>query len=66
MALGDPVYERPEKSSDQEPPPGHGLLVNLVIPANAATGGLKPADVLLSYNGTVLNKKDDLKAVAEG
>ena len=67
LALGDPVYERPEKSSDQERPPGHGLLVNLVIPgSNAATGGLKPADVLLSYNGTVLNKKDDLKAVAEG
>ena len=34
--------------------------------SNAATHGLKPGDVLLAYNGQVLNKKDDLKVVAEG
>ena len=47
--------------------PDHGLLVNMVIPgSNAATHGLKPGDVLLAYNGITLNKKDDLKVVAEG
>ena len=34
--------------------------------SNAATHGLKPGDVLLAYNGQVLNTKDDLKVVAEG
>ena len=67
LALGDPIYERPDKSSDPKPLPDHGLLVNVVMPgANAATHGLKPGDVLLAYNGTALNKKDDLKVVAEG
>ncbi len=67
LALGDPVYERPDKSSEPKPLPDHGLLVNVVVPgSNAATHGLKPGDVLLAYNGTALNKKDDLKVVAEG
>ena len=30
LALGDPVYERPDKSSEPKPPPDHGLLVNAV------------------------------------
>ena len=67
LALGDPVYERPDTSSDPKPLPDHGLLVNAVAPgSNAATHGLKPGDVLLAYNGMALNKKDDLKVVAEG
>ena len=67
LALGDPVYERPDKSSEPKPLPDHGLLVNVVTPgSNAATHGLKPGDVLLAYNGQALNKKDDLKVVAEG
>ncbi len=67
LALGDPVYERPDASSEPKPLPDHGLLVNVVIPgSNAATHGLKPGDVLLAYNGQTLNKKDDLKVVAEG
>ena len=67
LALGDPVYEHPDKSSDPKPLPDRGLLVNVVIPgSNAATHGLKPGDVLLAYNGIALNKKDDLKVVAEG
>jgi len=66
LALGDPVYERPDTSSDPKPLPDHGLLINMVAPgSNAATHGLKPGDVLLAYNGSPLNKKDDLKVVAE-
>jgi tetratricopeptide (TPR) repeat protein len=67
LALGDPVYERPDESSEPKPTPDHGLLVNIVAPgSNAATHGLKGGDVLLAYNGMTLNKKDDLKVVAEG
>jgi tetratricopeptide (TPR) repeat protein len=67
VALGDPVFDRPDRSSDPQPLPDHGLLVNVVVPgSNAATHGLKPGDVLLAYNGAALNKKDDLKVVAGG
>jgi len=67
LALGDPVYEQPDKSSEPLPLPDHGLLVNVVVPgSNAATHGLKDGDVLLAYNGQALNKKDDLKVVVEG
>jgi tetratricopeptide (TPR) repeat protein len=67
LALGDPVYQRPDKSNELKPLPDHGLLVNVVVPgSNAATHGIKPGDVLLAYNGSALNKKDDLKVVAEG
>ncbi len=67
LALGDPVYEALDRSSQPKPLPGHGLLVNVVMPgSNAAAHGLKPGDVLLAYNGQALDKKDDLKVVAEG
>ncbi|MGO9913674.1 MAG: tetratricopeptide repeat protein [Isosphaeraceae bacterium] len=66
LALGDPVYQRPQTSSEPEPLPDHGLLVNFVARgSNAATRGLKPGDVLLAYNGTALHKREDLKAVPE-
>ena len=66
LALGDPVYERPDNSSEPKPLPDHGLLVKLVVPgSNAATHGLKPGDVLLAYNGAALHKSEDLKAVPE-
>ena len=67
LALGNPVYERPDASGEPKPLPDHGLLVNVVLPdSNAATHGLKPGDVLLAYNGQTLKKKDDLNAVVEG
>ncbi len=67
LALGDPVYDRPDRSSEPKPPPDHGLLVNAVVRgSNAANHGMKDGDVLLAYNGQVLRKKDDLKVVAEG
>jgi tetratricopeptide (TPR) repeat protein len=67
LALGDPVFERHDESSEPKPLPEHGLLVNVVAPgSNAATHGLKPGDVLLAYNAVALHTKDDLKVVAEG
>jgi len=32
LASGDPVYERPDKASEPEPLPDHGLLVNYAPP----------------------------------
>ncbi len=67
LALGDPIFERPEKLADPVPGPDHGLLINLVAPgSNGATHGLQPGDVLLAYNGHSLNKDDDLKIVTDG
>ena len=67
LALGDPVFEDFDRSNEPKPLPDHGLLVNVVTPgSNAATHHLKPGDVLLAYNGQALNKKDDLKVIAEG
>ena len=64
---GRPGLRASRQSSEPKPLPDHGLLVNVVAPgSNAATHGLKPGDVLLAYNGQALNKKDDLKVVAEG
>jgi hypothetical protein len=66
LAVGDPVFERPDASSQPKPMPDHGLLVTMVTPgSNAATHGLKAGDVLLAYNSTVLHKHEDLKAVTE-
>jgi hypothetical protein len=67
LALGDPIYDRPDASSEPKPLPDRGLLVNVVLTgSNAAIHGLKTGDVLLSYNGRALNTKDNLKVVAEG
>jgi CHAT domain-containing protein len=66
LALGDPIFERPDQLNQPKPLPDHGLLVNLVTPgSNAAIHDLKPGDVLLTYNGTALHQRDDLKIVPE-
>jgi tetratricopeptide (TPR) repeat protein len=64
LALGDPVFDEPKPSPDPGPLPDHGLLVTVVIPgSNAHKHGLRPGEVLLSYDGRALHKRDDLKAV---
>jgi CHAT domain/PDZ domain len=63
LALGDPVFDRTESSPEPGPLPDHGLLVDLVVPgSNAARHDVRPGDVLLAYNGTLLRKREDLKA----
>ena len=65
LAVGDPVYDRSIRPNDP-PPPDHGLAVNSIeAGGNAATRGLKHGDVILSYNGTPLFKREDLKIVVE-
>jgi tetratricopeptide (TPR) repeat protein len=67
LAVGDPVFEHRDSTGDPKPLPDHGLLVTVVLPgSNAATHGLKPGEVLLSYDGGALSKKEDLKVVAVG
>ncbi len=66
LALGDPVFEKPERTNESKPLPDQGLLIQVVLPgSNAATRGLKSGDVLLTYNGQALKKREDLKAVPE-
>ncbi len=66
LALGDPVYEAGDKVRDQPTPvPDHGLLVTVVgRGSNAAAHGLSVGDVLLSYGGSRLEKKEDLRIAA--
>jgi tetratricopeptide (TPR) repeat protein len=67
LALGDPISAHPDESSEPQPLPDHGLLVQVVAPgSNAATHGLKPGDVLLAYHGRTLKKQEDLQVVAAG
>jgi hypothetical protein len=64
LAVGDPVFTRPDPSRPPEGPlPENGLLLARVAPgSNAARSGIQPGDVLLSYLGTKLSTLDDLKA----
>ena len=67
LALGDPVYDRADESSEAPPLPDRGLLIDVVYPGSyAATLGLKHGDVLRSVDGRAINKKDDLKVALEG
>jgi tetratricopeptide (TPR) repeat protein len=67
LAVGDPIFKHHEKLSNPKPLPDHGLLVKeVVVGSNAATHGLKPGDVLLTYNNQILKKTGDLKAVPDG
>jgi tetratricopeptide (TPR) repeat protein len=65
LALGDPNFELP--SAPAPAPPQHGLYLAALLPgSNAAHAGLHVGDVLLSYNGSKLTTKADLKIATEG
>jgi hypothetical protein len=66
LALGAPVFEPSDSSSQPKPLPDHGLLVTLVVPgSNAKVHDMNAGDVLLAYNGVALHKREDLKTVHE-
>lgn len=63
LALGDPVFTRPDATPTiMKPPPG-GLLITRVLPDGAAAKArLQPGDVLLKYGDVELANLDQLKA----
>jgi tetratricopeptide (TPR) repeat protein len=65
LAVADPLFRRPEAPPPPLPP--GGVLLTVVIPrGNAAQAGLKPGDVILRYDQTLLTRRDDLKLRPEG
>jgi tetratricopeptide (TPR) repeat protein len=64
LALGDPAYPQSVPTKALPPPPDHGLLLAAVA-TNGVGGlaGLKPGDVLLQYDGKVLNSDEEFRTV---
>ena len=61
LALGDPAYPADEPGTPHPPPPSSGLAVQSVEPnGNADLAGVRPGDVLLTYDGRHLNSLADL------
>ncbi|MBI4584141.1 MAG: tetratricopeptide repeat protein [Planctomycetes bacterium] len=62
LALGDPVFKKPEDEKEAPPPPpDHGALVLQVqAGSNAEQNGLKRGDVILGYGGEKLEGRDGL------
>jgi tetratricopeptide (TPR) repeat protein len=67
LALGDPAFPKPAPSRLTAPPPDHGLAIVRVEPHGIADlFGIKPGDVLLEYNNTVLKSQSDLTVIPAG
>ena len=64
LALGDPVFTRPDATPTiRKPPPPGGLLITQVLPDGAAAKArLQPGDVLLKYGDVELTNLDQLRA----
>jgi hypothetical protein len=66
LALGDPDFGLPSAAVFPQPPP-YGVYLARVLPdGNAARAGLHAGDILLSYGGTKLTAKADLKVIDAG
>lgn len=64
LALGDPAYSPTKPEAPAPKPPDHGIAVLAVVPnGNADLYGVQSGDVLMEYNGIVLNSATDLKTV---
>ena len=64
LAVGDPAYTLAEPELPLPKPPSQGIAILAVRPHGTADlFGLKPGDVLLEYNGTILKSIADLKVV---
>jgi hypothetical protein len=67
LALGDPVFPRPEGNGPVPAPPDHGLVIVAVEPRGIAQlSGIRAGDVLLEYNHIVLRSNSDLAVVPGG
>ena len=62
LALGDPVFKRPDRQSNAPPPlPPGGLLITMVAPDGIASAArLQAGDVLLTYGGEDLTSVEKL------
>ncbi len=61
LALGDPVFEVPRARLPE--PPGHGVMLNVVLPgSNAARARRRAGDVLLSIGKHRLESAGELEA----
>jgi CHAT domain-containing protein/Flp pilus assembly protein TadD len=67
LALGDPVFEQPAEPDTVLPePPDQGVMLAMVMDgSNAARGGLRSGDVILSYGDDQLGSADDLGPAIE-
>jgi hypothetical protein len=60
LALGDPCFSPATRTPPE--PPGHGVLLRVVLPGQAAArAGLRAGDVLLSIGGHRLESPSDLE-----
>src|SRR5262249_32924442 len=67
LALGDPAYAPKEPEPTPPTPPDHGIaILALQSDGTAERHGIRPGDVLLEYNGTILNSAADLKIIPAG
>jgi CHAT domain-containing protein/tetratricopeptide (TPR) repeat protein len=66
LALGDPIFKRPEGGAKQtELPPGGLLILNVVSGGPGAKAGLKDGDVLVEYAGSPLTSVEQLLKLIE-
>src|SRR5262249_44776192 len=67
LALGDPAFPKPAPTGPAPPPPDPGIAIPAVVPHGTADlFGIKAGDVLLEYNGKMLQSLSDLAVVPGG